>query len=306
MYVFEPTSASLDYLAEGAANIIYRPLGLPQSPSTEADLDFIPEGRTATPPPKEIQTLTVDPYLKGKLIRLRKDLSTTAPVTNSWNNFHNVISPLFLPSQLVSQDLFKIPPRIVQVLNAELRQQENAGSRPKKRHGTYLAEDEAYGTLITDMSSDEASISLEFKPKWLVQSPSAPQGSTRCRTCALRAMRQANQQDSYGSEAAKEGFCPLRLVSGDRSQVKTAVTQMLSSLEFSELRNLHLQDTIVNWIMGSSLIRRLKQLQIELDPVGILQADLGSQSFLTAMTLRDCTLFLKVSRFHYIRTLSNR
>ena len=294
-FIVEPDSGiRLKYLAEGAANIIYRPVGSPPSPSVEADLDFMPDGTTTTPPPTEIQPLIVDPRLEGKLIRLRKDLSTSRPVTASWDHFHNVVSPLFPESQVVSQTLFRISPKVIKDLNVELRHMEKGGRRPSKRHATYLAEDEGYGTLVKDMSPDETSFSLELKPKWLVQSPSAPPESKRCRTCALRAMRQAPQQDHQEAEDTKSIFCPLRLASGDRSQVAVAVDQILNSPKYAELRSQHLQELIVAWILDSLLMKRLKQLQIELDPVGVLEADLMSENLLIAMTLRDCTLFLKV------------
>lgn len=40
----------------------------------------------------------------------------------------------------------------------------------------------------------------EFKPKWLLQSPDAPEDAKQCRTCAIRKMRGQPQQ-----------FCPLQL-----------------------------------------------------------------------------------------------
>jgi len=296
VFVLERTSGlRLEYLAEGAANIIYKPLSAPQSPNTEADLAFIPDGSTPTPPPTELQPLMIDPRLDGKLIRLRKDLSTVLPVTTSWDHFHNVVSPLFLDSQIVSQTLFKISPLVIKDLNAELRQMESHGKRVSKRYGAYIAEDESYGTLISDMSSNEASLSLEFKPKWLVQSPSAPSESKRCRTCALQAMRLASPKNGHGAEDRRRGFCPLGIASGERRQVAVAISQIMTSSKLSTFRYPHLQGLIMSWILDDSLLQRLKQLQMELDPVGILEANLATQDFLTAMTLRDCTLFIRVS-----------
>ncbi len=295
IFILEPTSGlHLEYLAEGAANIIYKPLNPPESPTTEADLRFIPDGSTPTPPPTDLQPLMIDPRLDGKLIRLRKDLSTVLPVRTSWDHFQNVVSPLFLDSQLVSQTLFKISPLVIKDLNVELRQMESHGQRPSKRNGNYLAEDESYGSLVSDMSSNESSVSLEFKPKWLVQSPSAPSESKRCRTCALQAMRLAARKDDHGAEDGRSGFCPLRLASSDRPQVVVAVDQILASPKLLAFRDERLKELIVDWILNASLLQRLKQLQVELDPVGTLEADLATQDILTAMTLRDCTLFLRV------------
>ena len=288
----------LSYLAEGAANIVYQIVHPPASPSTEADLGFAidqADGELpATPPPTEISPTTIDPRLQGKLIRLRKNLLTAVPVTESWDHFQNVVTPLFLGSQLVSQTLFKISREVVRNLNAELRRMEIDGRRGQNRHGVYVDENEEYGTLVSDMSSDEWSMSIEFKPKWLLQSPNAPKGSKRCRTCALRAMKQARVQGTRRSDDSKSGFCPLSLVSGDNSKVNGVVEQLLGSSRYSDFDRLFLGGQLLKWFPQSPLLQRLKQLQRDLDPRGVLEADVRSQNFLTAMTIRDCTLFLKV------------
>ncbi|KAL8793182.1 MAG: hypothetical protein Q9195_004212 [Heterodermia aff. obscurata] len=290
----------LSYLAEGAANIVYRIVHPLASPSSEADLGFPVDqadgALPATPPPTEISSTTIDPRLQGKLIRLRKNLSTTVPVTESWDHFQNVIIPLFLGSQLVSQTLFKISREFVKGLNAELRCMEDDGRRAQKRHGVYVDENEEYGTLVADMSSDEWSMSVEFKPKWLVQSPNAPKGSKRCRTCALRAMKQVRSQGTRSGDDGKNGFCPLSLVSGHRSKVLGVVERLFGSSEYSDIDRMRLGDQLTKWFPESPLLQRLKQLQKNLDPDGVLKADLQSPNFLTAMTIRDCTLFLKIPR----------
>ena len=171
---------------------------------------------------------------------------------------------------------------------------ERDGRRPEKRHGVYVDDGEIYGTLVPDMSSDARSMSIEFKPKWLVQSPNAPEGSKRCRTCALRAMKAARSRTSRSARDGEGGFCPLNLVSGDRYKVSTVVEQLLGSSRFSDLDRMRMGDQLMRWLPKSLLLQRLKHLQETLDPVGVLEADLEAQAFLTAMTLRDCTLFLKV------------
>lgn len=300
LFILDSSSGvHLEYLAEGAANIIYKPTSHPQTPNVEADLNFVPDGITTTPLPTDLPSLMADPRLEGKLIRLRKDLSTVLPVQTSLDHFKNVISPLFHDSQVVSQTLLKISTEVIKDLNTELREMEAQGKRAAKRHGTYLAENEAYGTLITDMSSDSTSVSIEFKPKWLVQSPSAPTGSKRCRTCALRAMRLVTQSGHHGAENGS--FCPLKLVSGDLILVNVTVDQILASPKYSQLRDQNIKSLLMSWIMESPVLQRLKQLQMDLDPAGLLAGDLASQDFLTTMTLRDCTLFLKASFSHVVK-----
>lgn len=288
---------SLEYLAEGAANVVYRIVTPPPSPSTATDLDFGSDRSSYDAPlPSNIPALRLDPRLEGRLVRLRKGLPSTVPVIKSHNHFENLIVPLFKnrfnKEVLVEQILFRPSRELIRKCNADLRNMEDDGSRSRKRHCIYLAEDEVYGTLVTDMSSgiDEYYASVEFKPKWLAQSPSAPAGSKRCRTCALRAMKSATEENS------NSGFCPLSLVSEDKFKVSTAVNIIMDTQHHSDTLTKPARAALVEFLYNSPLLNLLRKLQIERDPLGVLRANLENQAFLTAMTLRDCTLFLKVCR----------
>lgn len=283
----------LDYLAEGAANIVYRIRFPPQSPGISTD----PE-QGSTPAITETSPLQSDPRISGKLLRLRKHLLSTVSVMESQKNWESVICSFFAPHNLVQQALFRPSTTLIKRCNAVLHSMENDGSRAKKRCSVYLAEGEYHGTLITDMTCASTSqhISIEFKPKWLAQSPSAPVGSVRCRTCALRAMKSANPQPSHPVKQLKLGFCPLNLVSNDKIKVATAASIVLELCRPEEHDNELLRGALVDFLYKSPLLRKLRNLQIMKDPVGVLKADLSGKEFLTAMTVRDCTLFLKVSR----------
>ncbi len=278
----------LVYLAEGAANVVHRIRSLPLDPSTSADLSFESYGPN-TPPPTEIEPLQMDPRFEGKLVRLRKKASSATPVAESQNHFETKIKPLFPSENLVQQILFQPSKNLLKDCNARLREMEIKGARPAKRHDVYLAEDEMYGMLVTDMScSDDSSKFFEFKPKWLTQSPSAPRESKRCRTCALRAMK----------KGSKPGLCPLNLM--DQNSIVIAVChimgldpQRLQEYSGSERDML---GRIRDFLFKDPLLRRLRQLQMDKDPKGVLKANAISQDFLAAMTLRDCTLYLKVSQ----------
>ena len=278
----------LVYLAEGAANVVYRIRSLPLDPSISADLNFESYGPN-TPPPTEIAPLQMEPGLEGKLVRLKKRSSFTTPVAESQDHFENMIKPLFPSENLVQQILFEPSRALLKDCNARLREMENKGARPAKRHGVYLAEDEMYGMLVTDMScSDDSSRFFEFKPKWLLQSPSAPHGSKRCRTCALRAMK----------KGSKPGFCPLNLT--DKNTITVAVCRIMG-LDPQQLQDFNVQERdmlgrIREFLLKDPLLRRLKQLQMDKDGKGVLKANVISPDFLAAMTLRDCTLYLKVGR----------
>lgn len=278
----------LVYLAEGAANVVYRIRSLPLDSTTSADLDFERYGPN-TPPPTEMEPIYADPRLEGKLVRLRKRISSTATVAESQNHFENSIKPLFPSENLVQQILFQPSKGILKDCNARLREMEKTGARPAKRHGVYLAEDETYGMLVTDMSCNDDSFKFfEFKPKWLAQSPSAPPGSKRCRTCALWAMK----------KGARPGFCPLDLV--DKDRLITAVCRIMG-LDPRRIQDyggseMDMLRRIRDFLLKDPLLRRLRQLQMSKDPNGVLKANVSSPDFLAAMTLRDCTLYLKVGQ----------
>ena len=281
-------SFRLEYLAEGAANVVFRVRIKEPYPSTSADLYFESEGRSATTPsPTEIEPPPLPSPCGGKLVRLRKELSSTVPVIETQRHFEDLIAPLFPKEYLVEQILFHPTAALLKDCNVELRRLEKERIRHEKRHGVYLDENEKYGYLITDMTCDSDSEYelFEFKPKWLAQSPNAPVESRRCRTCALQAMRRIELRESNHQPP---NFCPLDLVSTDILNVDRAVKAMSGTIPSGT------HETILRYLHQNPLLVRLRELQLELDPNGVLRADLTSSIFLAAMTLRDCTLFLKV------------
>lgn len=278
----------LIYLAEGAANVVYRLQSLPLDPSTSADLNFESYGPN-TPPPTEIEPLHIDPCLEEKLVRLRKKTSSTTPVIESQAHFEKTIRPLFPPDNLVQQILFRPSEDLLKESNAKLREMEKEGTRPPKRHHVYLAEDEIYGTLVTDMScSDDSSKLFEFKPKWLLQSPTAPQESKRCRTCALRAMRRKS----------RPGLCPLNLMDEDKIAIALCRVMRLDSEQQEDYSGTerHMIGRLRDFLLKDPLLPCLRQIQMDKDPTGVLSAGVISEDLLAAMTLRDCTLYLKVDQ----------
>lgn len=283
----------LDYLAEGAANIVYRIRFPPQSPRISSDLEQGNKPASAATSP-----LQSDPRISGKLLRLRKNLPSTVPVIESQKYWESVICPLFAPHNLVQQVLFRPSTTLIKRCNAALHSMESDGTRADKRCSVFLEEGEYHGTLVTDMTCASTSqhISIEFKPKWLVQSPSAPAGSVRCRTCALRAMKSSIHSSSHSAKQLKLGFCPLNLVSDDKIKVATAASIVLELCRPEERDNDLIRGALVDFLYKSPLLRKLRDLQIMKDPVGVLKAEVSGRDFLTAMTIRDCTLFLKVSR----------
>lgn len=296
-----PPQANLQYLAEGAANIVYRLSFRTSSPSIAADInpDDYDGTEPTTPRPTEIDALRYEPVFNGKLLRLRKALPSSVSNEESYRHFQDTIRPLFQAESLVEHILIQVPTHVITECNRQLVVDErNGGSRPRKRGSVYLAEDDPFGTLMTDMTPNThaGEILVEFKPKWLVQSPSAPAGARRCRTCALTARKAALVQQRTGVVESKIAlFCPLDLVSRDRSRVESAVRGILNLSKDPRGCTNELRSRLVDHLYQNRLLLRLKRLQEELDTVGIMRTAEISQPFLTAMTLRDCTMFLKVN-----------
>ena len=267
------SSIRLTYLAEGAAHIVYR---------------MSPQGTS---------TIT-DPHLVGRLFRFRKSIPSAIPCAETVSNYHNRIAPLFPENSLVDLRLDHVPDQntLITSLNTALRLREANGTRPAKRHGIYLtpANEEPHHILVTDMSSlgqDERVI--EFKPKWLVQSPSAPTGARRCRTCALREMRTEDERLTGNNHTGKghADFCPLDLLSADDDILEEIVKSLSITDEVAETSASMFKKRI------QPMILRLRVLQAEYTNVSLEAFQNGfDQDFSVSMALRDCSVFVKSRR----------
>lgn len=283
----------LEYLAEGGANVVYRICPSAPSPGMQVtELSDQEDNMTS-----EIQAPSMDPSLAGKLLRLSKDIPSRTSVLESQQQHMTHISPLLPDENLVQQDVVEITARLKQHCNEDLRRMECERTRPKNRTSVYLAEGEIHGLLVTDMScssiEDENFSCVEFKPKWLVQSASAPKTARRCRTCALRAMRRSNHVHSKDNVSDKRPeICPLALLSNDKDVVHKTAFEIASKGHHTSMEN-SLLDALTSFLYQNPVLSRLQDLQVELDPQSIFESDLQSFRFLAAMTLRDCTLFLK-------------
>lgn len=261
LHASEPTTPSfrvrLDYLNEGGANFVF----------------------TITAP---VSTKVLPAYLEGKLLRLRKDLPLVQSAKDELASFNEHFAPLFQQGDVISFELIRLE-GITPVLNAALQNFQ----RPHHRRRDDLPLDEPYGLLVTDMTPGEGDILLQVKPKWLSQSPNAPPGSKRCRTCALRAHR-ASQKVRTATD--KQESCPLELVSSDtleRGRSAAAIT--------SDER---LQEHLIH--KAQPVLQTLRKAQALLDRDGVLNINNRSPAMgesvldlCKAMTLRDCTLFLR-------------
>ncbi|KAK6429660.1 Inositol-pentakisphosphate 2-kinase [Oleoguttula sp. CCFEE 5521] len=248
------TLLKLTYLSEGGANFVFRIAAT------------TPDG--------------INP-LRGKLLRLRKDLSHVQSAQAQLEAFDANFRPLFPPHHVVQQQLISLGPGLAKSLNAAIKML----NRPSHRLEDFLPLNELTGLLVTDMTpADDNESVLELKPKWLAQSPSAPANAKRCRTCALRAQRGAQR---VHTATDRQKTCPLRLVSGDQDQRTEVAT---SSTDNAAIARFLTGD-------GQQLLMTLRNHQEALDPRGVHGApdEAAIWNVCRAMTLRDCTLFVKSS-----------
>lgn len=275
-----PPGVQLVYLAEGGANVIYRFVSAPAKSLTK-DLRKLLS-------PLQIESLehhTLPAFFRGKLLRLRKETAADLSYKDIVQNFNNIVRPLFKPEELVDQTLIRLPDGLIQRCNEQLHIDELNGKRPKKRHGGYLSLNEPFGLLITDMTTaDDPSATLaELKPKWLIQSPSAPANAQRCRTCALREMK--NHEARRMGQNEQRSFCPLDLVSDHPDNV-------LRATKF--IKGCNDQHRLAKILHRNPTLQKLQSHQKSRNEVGLLGPPALSQDMSLDMTLRDCTMYIKV------------
>lgn len=137
-------------------------------------------------------------------------------------------------------------------------------------------------------AGNDNEILIEFKPKWLEQSPTAPKDATRCRNCAREAYR--NNKKGTGDSI----LCPLRFMdrAGEVSmaRVKEFITKGLDISSGSPAAI-----TLEKWLRENTLLPHLHDAQVSNDSTGVLEPKNQFKLGL-AMTLRDCTCYVRLSR----------
>ncbi|RMJ25366.1 hypothetical protein PHISP_03762 [Aspergillus sp. HF37] len=272
-----PPGVQLVYLAEGGANVVYR----------FASASFGLHGAVPAAPPDTDNHLGIPPALRGKLLRLRKETSSAIPYQDVARNFDRSIRPLFHPDELVDQALTCLSKGLVQRCNEQLRAAELTGTRPRSRQGVYLSVAEPFGLLVTDMTAlgDPGSVVAELKPKWLLQSPSAPPNARRCRTCALRDMKNHKLRALAAPE--EHSFCPLDLMSDRFDTVLRATGLVKGCMDRGRLARV---------LYRNPALQTLQLHQKAFGDVGLYGPSPQSRDKSMAMTLRDCTMFIRIPR----------
>lgn len=129
-----------------------------------------------------------------------------------------------------------------------------------------VVDDPHFGeVLLMEHVGKDGSLLVEFKPKWLEQSPDAPVGALSCRTCAVTTMR-----------GKPKGWCPLAL--GEKKGLEQIVASMGSKSP----------EAVAAFLASTDLLDRLRELQRGPSVFGD-----ATPEFLHAMSARDCTVLIE-------------
>ncbi|KAI0195380.1 inositol pentakisphosphate 2-kinase-like protein [Xylaria flabelliformis] len=249
--VNSPQKVDFKYVAEGRANVVFS--------IWESGNPTATKGR-----------------FEGTLLRVPKaTLGVTPCDYETLQAFHeNQVEGRVGRQHLVPQILIQITAEVADILH-------------KKRNKTDDSEIRAgYAMLIQDMSASPGYSVLEFKPKWLAQSPIAPQNAKRCRTCAREAFR--NNQKRAKGKTASIPICPLGLVHEDPAVVVDTIKRLTP--EWTQSNQKRLSDAFER----SGILKKLRELQTKGDPGRALLDNPSDPDFGLAMTLRDCSCYVRM------------
>ncbi|KAI1213003.1 uncharacterized protein F4807DRAFT_308158 [Annulohypoxylon truncatum] len=262
------------HLAEGRANAVFR-IREPKDPG-------VPAG-----------------FFRGTLLRVPKATPDVVPCDyESLQDFQEKFVDVCVGRQhLVPQILVRITQAVATALNARrdaaLRANANGNGNIKgcDLKSTILP---GYAMLVEDMGPSPGCKALEFKPKWLAQSPLAPADATRCRTCAREALRLAKLRKKAGFRTAAvpvpAPVCPLGLLHADRAVVMSTLERLAPGPSWTERDRERLADAF----RESGVLERLRDLQEEGDSGDALFTRPSDPRFGLSMTLRDCSCFVRV------------
>ncbi|KAI0014596.1 inositol-pentakisphosphate 2-kinase-domain-containing protein [Xylariomycetidae sp. FL0641] len=264
---------TFEFRGEGRANAVFAihaPDGQGQDEATTATA-------TATVP---------SDFFAGTLLRVPKHTPKITPCDyEAMQCFHERLIDVHAGREhIVPQLVVRISASVASALDAQRR-----GDPAHRDDGSSIAA--GYAMLIEDMSETPSLIVGEFKPKWLAQSPLAPADAVRCRNCAREAYRLAQKGADAGHEDDPDvPVCPLGLLHADRRVVLATIDRLVP--DWSERQRERLADALAR----TGILERLRAVQVRGDPPGEdrLHADPENEWFGLAMTLRDCSVFVRM------------
>ncbi|KAJ2899600.1 inositol-pentakisphosphate 2-kinase [Zalerion maritima] len=262
-----PRGCIARFVGEGAANVVFE-LTFPD-PSSQNTQEF-----------------------RGYLLRVPKAGKNTYTYPELQSYWEHDIVPIFGRDWLVEQRLVDLTVSdIIPHLNKVLTAEDERKPKPKRRVDFIggRVDNVKYGMLVEDMrKKSPTDFVIEFKPKWLTQSPSAPADAKRCRTCAREALRQ--HKDNKGG--MRRTFCPLDLL---RSEYDPKAQEALCAALVPELDPFSTQFHLFSeWLRTNQLLKTLARVQQESDRHGTLRKENHDPNFELAMALRDCSCFIRI------------
>ncbi|KAK7749061.1 Inositol-pentakisphosphate 2-kinase [Diatrype stigma] len=295
-----------EYLAEGRANVVFS-----IRDTAEADLGGTGTGAgTGAPAPPSPPPVG---QFRGTLLRVPKTTPGVTPCDYATlQRFHEeAVERRVGREHVVPQILVSISQGLADRLDAGLR-------RDSTRSGGHDHDDDheketitataavihpGPAMLVQDMGPSEAyPLALEFKPKWLAQSPLAPPGATRCRSCAREALRNAQKITAAASAAAgtpppPPPVCRLGLIHDDPAIFRATVDEIVAPWAVAERWSEHDRARLAAGLRASGVLERIRDLQVSGDPAPgkALFEGPSDPDFGLAMTLRDCSCFVRMT-----------
>ncbi|KAF3937866.1 hypothetical protein ABW19_dt0208018 [Dactylella cylindrospora] len=264
-------ASDLEYFTEGAANVLYRYVGKDDNfrPHLIRLRKYIPNFPTTlqlyTHLHKVFVPLLPSSILDTKLVEVSPDV-LKALNTRLQQDDRGYCFPEGMPSKLTGKRKGKLDesehwglvvedmtPGVYQKYNTVNVELENS---KRSRSGDMFSlsllkeslqqyQEPTYPETMDAKSLSKAGwrdlLTVEFKPKYLVQSADAPKDWKLCRTCALRSMRSrsmsgrstasansANSEGEDGRNLVALEYCPLDLVSANADRVRRAVEAIIN------------------------------------------------------------------------------
>lgn len=311
-----------DYLSEGGANVIFKIHSWLHAPEEQGQPFLFVDAKMANMNATPIHRAD----LTNKVLRVNKGLLKTLRCEEVILGFYGHVRPLFtlggsfrvigahhviMPTDAQQFDFtgYLMEHRGVTLYSsvmADLTSKcDTIGVERGLGSAQRLLTSRRWGILLPDMSPKPgSSVTIELKPKWLCQSPNAPKNAVRCRTCALQVLK---PKDSL------KYICPLKLLdNADFDAVwkwvfTRVIEQAAGHTQDPDLNNAiawHLTDYLLQG-PGNAILEHLRVLQDKLDYHGILGRkwignrkkelySLFEHNLRLAMTLRDCSMFIRV------------
>ncbi|KAM5351440.1 hypothetical protein ACJ41O_004163 [Fusarium nematophilum] len=232
---------------------------------------------------------------KGWLLRVAKAPANGQPARFNYlkqQEFYSKQITPFLKTHAIKQQLVVLRhSNVISQLNAYLRTVDH--ERKEKFRGSFISESN-WGLLVEDMRVSDPTnhILVEFKPKWLSQSPSAPRNAIRCRQCAMELFNFL-RDPSPSRQSPELKPCPLTLNNPDAPSVISSPFRFAPKLAC--MSDNKLVRELLAKTANHQVIRDLRWLQNFADSNGPLGAQKHDPMFSLAMTVRDCTCFVQMN-----------